>query len=137
MTTKTIEKELLELETKYWDKIKTRDVDGAMSMTDDPCIIAGSSGVGSVDRDSFKKIMSSATYTLHSFTIDPDVKVRVLGDDVALLAYKVKEDLTVDGKPVTFEASDASVWRRSGGKWLCCLHTESTLGDAYGRDRKK
>jgi hypothetical protein len=53
------------------------------------------------------------------------------------LAYKVKENLTVDNAPVSFEAADASVWVRKGGKWLCAAHTESLLGDSYGRDRKK
>ena len=62
--------------------------------------------------------------------------MRQLGDDVAVLAYKVHEELTVDGKPVAFDAADASTWIRRGGRWLCALHTESILGDPYGRDRR-
>jgi hypothetical protein len=138
MATKTIEKELLELENKYWDRIKEHDVEGALSMTDFPCIIAGASGTASVDRDMYTKIMQGATYKIHSFSIDDDdVKVRLLTDDVAIVAYKVRENLTVDGAPVSFEAADTSIWKRKGDKWLCAMHTESLLGDSYGRDRKK
>src|SRR4051794_35093935 len=101
MATKTIDQELLEVEGKYWQAVKDRNVTAAMMLTDDPCIIAGASGIASVDRAAFQKIMSGATYTLNSFHIDPEVKVRLIQDDIAIMAYKVKEDLTVDGKPVS------------------------------------
>jgi len=55
---------------------------------------------------------------------------------VAIVAYKVKEELTVDGKPVTLEAADASTWLRRGDSWVCSLHTESIIGDPFGRDRR-
>ncbi len=36
--------------------------------------------------------------------------------NAAVVAYQVREELTVDGKPVTLNASDLSTWvRRSGG----------------------
>ena len=135
MTSTTVDQELLALEKRYWQAIKDRDVDAALKLTCDPCLIAGASGVATVDRRSFVKIMESAQYTLHRFSIE-DAKAQRLTDDVALLAYKVREDLTVDGKPLTLNAADSSVWVRHDGHWLCALHTESVLGDAYGRDRK-
>jgi hypothetical protein len=49
----------------------------------------------------------------------------MLGDDVAVVAYTVREDLTVDGKPVSLEAADVSTWVRRTVRWLCALHTES------------
>jgi hypothetical protein len=36
----------------------------------------------------------------------------------------VKEELKAEGKPLTFEAADASTWVRRDGKWRCA-HTES------------
>jgi hypothetical protein len=62
--------------------------------------------------------------------------VRLLGDDVAIVAYQVHEELTVDGKPVTLDAADSSTWVRRDGRWLCALHTEAIAGDPFGRDRK-
>jgi uncharacterized protein (TIGR02246 family) len=130
-----IEKELLELERRYWQALKDRDVDVALSLTDDPCIVAGAQGVASIGREQFESMMSSASYTLHDFELSDDAQVRLLGDDVAVLAYQVKERLTVEGEPITLEAADASTWVRRNGRWLCALHTESITGDPFGRDR--
>jgi hypothetical protein len=105
-------------------------------MNDDPCVVAGASGVASIDHEKFAAMMSGATWKLDSFEID-DAQVRMLGDDVAIVAYRVRETLTVDEKPVTIEAADTSTWVRRGGRWLCALHTEALKGDPFGRDRKK
>ena len=134
-TTKKIAKELMELEQQYWQAIKDKDVAAAMRLTDDPCIVAGAQGVASIDNQSFTKMMNSATYTLDEFELADDVQVRMLGDDIAILAYKVHEELTVDGKPLTLDAADASTWVRRDGRWVCALHTESIAGDPFGRDR--
>jgi len=62
-----------------------------------------------------------------------DMHVRPLGDDAAIIAYKVKESMVVDGENVELEAFDSSVWTRRDGKWVCALHTESLAGDPFGR----
>ena len=135
MTEEKLQKELLKLERQYWQGVKDKDIDACMRLTDDPCIIAGAQGIASVDRKTFTKIMQNAKYTLEEFELSDDAKVRAIGNDVAILAYKVREKLIVDGKPVSLEASDASTWVRKNGRWVCALHTESVLGDPYGRDR--
>ena len=63
--------------------------------------------------------------------------MQFLNEDVALVAYQVKEKLTVDGTPVNLEANDSSVWVRKNGEWLCAMHTESLVGDPFGRDKTK
>ena len=110
-------------------------MEAALRLTDDPCIVAGPQGVAKVGRDQFENMMNSASYTLHDFELSKDAQVQLLGDDVAVLAYQVKERLTVDGEPITLEAADASTWVRRNGRWLCALHTESITGDPFGRDR--
>jgi hypothetical protein len=136
MATNFIEKDLLQLEKNYWQAIKDKDMDAALRLTDDPCLVAGAQGVDSIDKKTFKEIMNGASYTLNNFKIADDAKVRLLGEDVAILAYKVHEELTVDGKPVILDAAESSTWVRRNGKWLCAMHTESLQGDPYGRDRK-
>jgi len=136
MTTMTIEKELVELETQYWQAIKDKDVDAAMKMTDDTCVVAGASGAASIDRKAFAGMLNSPAWTLNAFEFVGDVIARAITDDVAVVAYKVREQLTVDGKPLTLEAADASTWIRRDGRWLCALHTESIIGDPFGRDRQ-
>jgi hypothetical protein len=134
MMTQAMEQELLGLETKYWQAIKDKDADTAMRLSDDPCIVTGPQGVGRIDRPTLGAMMKSASYTLRDFTIS-DPQVRMLDDDVAVLAYTVHEDLTVDGAPVSLDAAEASTWVRRGGRWVCALHAESIKGDPFGRDR--
>lgn len=129
-----IEAQLLDHEKQYWQAIQDRDVQAAMRLTDDPCIVAGAQGVARITRQAFAGMLQAGGWTLHEFTLS-DVQVRVLGDDAAIIAYKVKELLTVDGKSLTLEAADSSTWVRREGQWVCALHTEALAGDPFGRDR--
>ena len=53
-----------------------------------------------------------------------------------LVAYTVHDELAVGGEPVKLDAADTSVWVKKGSHWECAMHTESPLGDSYGRDRR-
>jgi uncharacterized protein (TIGR02246 family) len=134
MTTNTVEAELLELEQRFWQAIKDQDGDAATRLADEPCLVTGAQGVGLIDRKTLAAMLKAAPYTLHRFELT-GAQVRLLTDDVAVVAYQIHEELTVDGKRVTLDAADASTWVRRAGRWLCALHTESIAGDAYGRDR--
>jgi len=127
--------ELLDLETQYWQAVKDKDIDTAMRLTDDECIVTGAQGVNLMDRKSLSDMLKNAPYTLHAFELK-EPEVRELRDDVAILAYKVHEELTVDGKPVKLDAAEASTWVRRDDGWRCALHTESIVGDPFGRDRR-
>lgn len=135
MSNSALANELLDLERQYWQAIKDKDVETAMRLTDDECIVTGAQGVGRISRQVLSKMLKDAPYTLLDFEIE-DAEVLQLRDDVAVLAYKVHEELTVDDKPVTLDAADASTWVRRDGRWLCALHTESIVGDPFGRDRR-
>jgi hypothetical protein len=80
-------------------------------------------------------MIDTAQWELRDFQLSDDAQVRKLSDDVAILAYNVHENLTVDGQPVSLDAADASTWVRRNGQWKCALHTESIAGDPFGRDR--
>jgi len=90
-----------------------------------------------VDHQAYRQMMTAnPSWEILDFSVDDDAQIQIIGD-AAIVAYTVHEELTVDGKPVTIDAADASTWVRRDGKWLCTLHTESVLGDPFGRDRKK
>ena len=137
MATLTIEAELLDLEKRYWQALKDQDVDAAMRLTDEPCIITGAQGIGLIDRKTLAEMMKATSYTLNHFVLKDGAQVRLLREDVAIVAYEVHEELTVEGKPVTLDAADSSTWVRRNGRWLCALHTEAILGDPFGRDRQR
>jgi hypothetical protein len=131
----TLDTEILALETQFWQSMIDKDSDAGTRLTSDPCLVTGAQGVARIDKKTFAKMMDDGKWELHAFEFD-DVKVERVTDDVAVIAYKVHEDLTVDGKKMALEAADASTWVRDGEGWTCALHTESILGDPFGRDRK-
>jgi hypothetical protein len=134
MAATTIEQELLTLEKRYWQALKEQDLATALSLTDDPCIVVGAQGVGIVDKKTYASMMKEATWEIVDFSIGDDAKVQVFGD-TAVVAYTVHEDVIVDGSRLSFDAADSSTWIRRDGQWVCTLHTESVLGDPFGRDR--
>ena len=108
----------------------------AIELTDEPCMVAGAQGFGLIDHAGYARTMEHATWTILDFRICDDVRVRRLGDDTAVIAYTVHEQLEIDGDPVAFDAADTSTWVRRAGRWLCAAHTESIAGDPFGRDRR-
>jgi hypothetical protein len=130
-----MEKKILDLELRFWKTMKDKDIDAALQLTDDPCIVTGAQGVARIDKKTFAKLMTTSNWKLHNFDIN-EVQVQPLSDDVVVIGYKVREELTVDGQPLTLDAADASTWVRKNGRWLCALHTESLVGDPFGRDRQ-
>ncbi|MEO7216870.1 MAG: nuclear transport factor 2 family protein [Gemmatimonadaceae bacterium] len=125
---------LLRLERKYWDAMVSKDVDTAVRLSDDPCIITGARGVSAITNEQYRKLTADGKWDLHSYDMS-DVQARMISEDVAIVAYKVREKLTVDGKPLTLESNDSSTWVRRDGSWKCALHTEAVSGDPFGRDR--
>src|SRR5258706_14318825 len=100
MATKRLERELLSLETKYWQALQDKDVDSALELTDDPCVVVGAQGVGCVDHPTYRAMMQDATWSIVGFKIGDDAQVRMLGRNAAIVAYSVHEDLMVNGESV-------------------------------------
>ena len=127
MSNHSVENELIDLEKRYWDAIKEKDAVVATQLSHDPCILAGAHGVTTLDRDSLARMTEQSPWTLDDFKLE-DVQVQLVRDDVAIVAYRVKESLIVRGRPLTLEAADSSTWVRANGRWLCALHAEITGG---------
>jgi hypothetical protein len=128
-----IDEELLALEKQYWEAIRSRDGATATRLSDARCLVIGPQGIGQLDRQALAGMVENAPYELKKFRFDDDVHVRAIADGVALIAYKVNEEMIVDGKPTTLEAFDSSLWVRRDGGWVCAAHTETLAGDPYGR----
>lgn len=131
----SISEDLKSLEKRYWDALQGRDVATAVELTDEECIVVGAQGVGAVDHERLRQMLEQATYEVTHFELDDNlIRIRKITDDVAIIAYEVREDLIVDGKAESLQAFDASVWVKRGDNWLCTLHTESIKGDPFGRN---
>ncbi|SRR5579883_1964104 len=131
----TATEEILKLEHAFWQTMIDGDIETALRLTDDPCVVAGSQGTATIDHGMFRNMMTSPSWTLHRFEFK-NAQVYFPSPDVAICSYDVHEELTVEGKPLQMDAADTSVWIRKDGRWVCSLHTESLRGDPYGRDRK-
>jgi uncharacterized protein (TIGR02246 family) len=134
MAVQSQEQELLDVEKKFWDAMKGKDAQAAGNMTDDGCIIVGAQGVSAIDAKAMAKMTTEGKWELKQYSFDEKSQhVRFLTDDIAIVAYKVNEDVVMEGKKIPLEANDSSVWVRRDGEWRCALHTESVAGDPFGR----
>ncbi len=137
VTADTRAQEVQKLETAFWNAMQSKDATSAARMTDDNCIIVGAQGVSAIDPKSMAKMTAEGAWELKRYEFDPKtMQVRFVTDDMAIVAYTVNETVVVDGKTMTLNANDASVWLRRGAEWRCALHTESVAGDPFGRDRQ-
>ena len=127
-----LKKEILALETRFWDAVKSRDPQTAASLSDDPCIVVGSHGVGEIGHEVFAQLMKEDKWTIDGYTLK-DVHVRQISDDVVAVAYTVDEDGNLEGRKVKLKAYDCSVWKKVGERWICVVHTETPHGDPMGR----
>ena len=123
---------LSSLEDRFWQAMATQDVAAATALSDDPTVVAGASGAALIDRATLGGMLAAGTWKLRAYTLS-DLVVHRVTDDVAVVAYRAHEELEVDGEELTLDAADASPWVRRDGVWLCALHTESILGDPFGR----
>ena len=131
------EQQIIELEKKFWQSIVDNDVNASVAMLDEGSVVTGAQGVLRMSHDDYRKMaeQGAGTFDLKSFKLD-DVQVSFPTKDVAVIAYKVTENMDVEGKPLTLKAADATTWVRKNGEWLAALHTELLLGDPFGRDRR-
>ena len=65
-------------------------------------------------------------WTLESYAFS-DVEVSTPTPDVAIIAYKVQQKVTMDGKTQDMQAADSSTWVRGPDGWECHAHSEAFL----------
>ncbi|MBA3657256.1 MAG: nuclear transport factor 2 family protein, partial [Gemmatimonadaceae bacterium] len=120
MTVDSREQKLIANERAFWDSMKAKDGRKAGMMTADGCIVVGAQGVGAINGEAMEKMMAGGTWELKEYSFDEkSMQVRFITDDIAVVAYKVNEQVAVDGETLSFEANDSSVWVNQGGEWRC------------------
>jgi hypothetical protein len=135
MASSAIDQEIMAQEREYWDSMISKDPSVATRLTDEECLIVGAQGVSTVSSRTIGPLVQSDGWKLKSYDFS-NVKVTMAAPDVAIAGYHVREELEVDGQPLTLEANDSSTWLLKDGRWVCAAHTESVAGDPFGRDRR-
>ena len=118
--------QIIDLETRFWQSLKDKDVPTAQRMIADQSFSTGPSGITPMDPQKFGQLMREAPWTLDKFEFS-DVDVIFPTNDVAVITYKVHQTGEMEGKPMDMNAADSTVWARDGESWKCALHTEALL----------
>lgn len=118
-----------QLETDFWQSMKDKDADKAMSLIADECLIAGTMGAMKIDPATYKKMTEEGKWSLESFEFS-DVEVIFPNQDTAVIVYKVRQKGSMKDAAMDMTCADSSTWVRDGKDWKCALHTETILQKA-------
>ena len=120
--------EIIALETSYWDAMKAKDGGRAAQLSGKTSLVTGAQGVMTIPKAKMGKMTEEGKWTLESYDFD-EVEVSTPTDDVAIIAYVVRQKVTMDGKRKEMRAADSSTWVRGADGWECHAHSETLLPD--------
>ena len=118
--------EIIALEKSYWDAVKAKDGDRTTELSARSSLVTGARGVMRIAKEKMGEMTEEGEWTLDSYAFD-DVEVSTPAPDVALIAYTVRQSVTMDGKSQDLRAADSSVWIRGADGWECHAHSEAFL----------
>lgn len=118
--------EIIKLERSYWDAMKAKDGEASTRLSGRTSLVTGSKGVMSIPKSRMGKMTEEGNWTLESYEFD-DVEVSTPAPDVAIIAYTVKQEVTMGGKKQEMRAADSSTWIRGADGWECHAHSETML----------
>jgi len=125
---KPTEDDVIALEKSYWDAMKKKDGTRTAELSGKHSLVTGAQGVMNISKDKMGKMTEEDKWTLESYAFD-DVKVSIPTADVAIIAYTVRQKVTMDGKKQDMKAAESSTWLRGEGGWECHAHSETFLKD--------
>lgn len=122
------QKELIELEKRFWQALVDQDADTAVSLLTEPALLVSDHGPMKFDHATYREMASKGPLTVKEYQLG-DMEVMFPRPDVAVLTYQVTQ--TVAGrnasKATTQQMADSSTWVRRDGHWMCAMHTETPL----------
>jgi hypothetical protein len=120
--------EIVSLEKDYWNAIKRKDGKRTSQLSGKVALTTSEHGVTTIPKSKMGKMTEDGKWTLDSYELD-DVEVVTPAEDVAIIAYTVKQSVTMDGKKLEKRAADTSTWIRGADGWECHAHSEAFLQD--------
>ncbi len=118
--------EIVALEKDYWEAMKRKDGARSAQLSGKSSLVTGAQGVMTIPKDKMGKMTEEGKWTLESYEFE-DVQVVTPTPDVAIIGYKVKQKVTMDGKKQELHVADSSTWIRGPEGWECHAHSESFL----------
>lgn len=124
-----METQIIELEKKYWQGMENHDYETVKNLTRFPCIIAGKTGVRSVDEATFKKMFESGdAYKIKVLNFS-EVETQSVGENGAVIAYIIELGIADEKQKPPMKCACTSTWIKENNNWVCGLHTEAELSE--------
>ena len=121
--------QIIALEKDYWDAIKRKDGKRTSQLSGKLALTTSARGVSPIPKAKMAQMTEDGNWTLNAYEFE-DVEVVTPADDIAIVAYKVKQNVTMDGKKQDLRSADISTWVRGADGWECHAHSETFLQDA-------
>jgi hypothetical protein len=118
--------DIVALEKSYWDAMKKKDGRRTAELSGDNALVTGAQGVMSISKDKMATMTEEGKWTLESYAFD-DVEISTPAPNVAIIAYTVRQKVTMDGKTQDLRAADSSTWIHGPNGWECHAHSEAFL----------
>jgi hypothetical protein len=120
--------EIIALEKSYWDAMKAKDGRRTAELAGQTSLVTGARGVATIAKDKMGAMTEEGSWVLHDYDFEK-VEVSAPAPNVAIIAYEVRQDVTMDGKRAELRAADSSTWIKGANGWECHAHSETFLGD--------
>jgi ketosteroid isomerase-like protein len=120
--------EIIALEKSYWDAMKAKDGKRTAQLSADDALVTGATGVRVIPKAKMGKMTEDSDWELHSYDFD-DVQVTMPAANVAIIAYTVRQSVTMKGKKAQIHAAESSTWIKGKQGWECHAHSETFLSN--------
>jgi hypothetical protein len=120
--------DIIALERSYWDAMKKKDGRRTAELSGENSLVTGARGVMIIAKDKMGKMTEEGSWTLDDYAFDK-VEVSTPAENVAIIAYTVRQKVTMNGKAQDLQAADSSTWIRGKNGWECHAHSEAFLSD--------
>lgn len=122
-----MEMQIIELEKRYWQGMENHDYETVKNLTHFPCIIAGKSGLQSVDEATFKSMFESVDGNHIKLLSFSDVELQLLNESTAITAYLIEIKVADEKQNSPVKCACTSTWIKENDNWVCAMHTETEL----------
>lgn len=120
--------EIIALEKQYFQSMVDQDGATAAKLTATDAVIGGPQGVMTVQAAKMANMMDSDAPQMTRFELS-DINVIFPADNVAVIGYKIKQDMRFKGEDKSFEFVDTSTWINGSDGWTCAQHSETPVSD--------
>ncbi len=116
-------REIEKLEHAFWSSLVDRDVDAATGLLAPQALMVSSRGAMQFDPPQYAKMLQDPKHGLLDYTLS-DMAVLFPTEDIAIITYRAKQTMQMDGKQLEQDVVDSSTWVKLDDAWKCVAHTE-------------